>query len=346
MELYVELAKERYQEVWDKVYPLGEEDSFEKLDAAFVAAYYHKPDKVHEIASKIYERCEDEKFLTRLRHYYKRVVENLDMVKEKKEIAFYYPSSERWGPEKHYLLEGIPLLIYNFASLLSKNFKVVVYSNPLEQSKYRLSTANPQYKPIEDYEACPICISTSAEDKISKDVEKFYLLVDKATQAEHPLIWLNPSCFAREKTEKSEKNTVLVLPPLCKSIKQKQKRGKDACVYAYPSDQHLPLALTIFEEGRRKNPKLTLDVYTFWKSKEELASFQQKHPQVKIRDLLDAPHSLGKYTFWINPEKESFMANLARESGCLVCEKDLEKREEAQTCETWEQGCKRLQALF
>ncbi|SHO33267.1 Glycosyltransferase [Cedratvirus A11] len=349
MELYVDLAKERYQEVWDKVYPLGEEDSFETLDVAFVAAYYYKPDKVHEIASKIYQRCEDETFLTRLRHYYKRVVENLDTVKEKKEIAFYHPSSEKWGPEKHYLLEGIPLLIHNFASLLSKDYKVVVYSNPLDQSKYRLSTANPQYKPIQDYEACPVCISTSTEEKVRQGVEKFYLLVSEGGKVagDYPLIWLNPSCFAREKTVESEKNTLLVLPPLCKSVKQKPKRNQHACVYAYPDNKYLPLAVKIFEEGRKKNPKLTLDVYTFWKSKEELSTFQQNHPQIKVKDLLDAPHSLGKYTFWINPEKESFMANLARESGCLVCDDNLEKEEDkTDQNQTWEQGCKRLQALF
>ena len=349
MELYVELAKERYQEVWDKVYPLSDEESFERLDAAFVAAYYHKPDKVHEIASKIYSRCEDEKFLTRLGHYYKRVVDNLDMVKEKKEIAFYHPSSEKWGPEKHYLLEGINLLIYNFASLLAKEYKVVVYSNPLDQSKYRLSTANPQYKPIQDYEACPVCISTSDEDKLVKGVEKFYLLTDGknlSLDSTHPLIWLNPFCYSCAKTEDLEKRTLLVLPPLCKKNKQKHKKNKNACVYAYPDNKHLSLAVQIFEEERKKNPKLSLDVYTFWKSKEEISDFQQKHPQVKIRDLLDVEHSLGKYTYWINPEKESFMANLAKENGCLVCDENLEVKEVTQACETWEQGCKRLHALF
>nr|WIL04074.1 hypothetical protein Clen_144 [Cedratvirus lena]WIL04692.1 hypothetical protein Cduv_212 [Cedratvirus duvanny] len=348
MELYVELAKENYQGVWDKVYPLGQEDSFEKLDAAFVAAYYIKPDKVHEVATKIYSRCEDEKFLTRLKHYYKRVVENLDTIKEKREIAFYYPSSEKWGPEKHYLLEGIPLLIHNFASLLAKEYKVIVYSNPLDQSKYRLSTANPQYKPIQDYEACPICISTSSEEKVVQGVEKFYLLTDGRDDSTHPLIWLNPSCYSREKTEESEKRTLLVLPPLCKKSKQKNKKNKNACLYAYPDNKHLPLALKIFEEGRKKNPKLTLDVYTFWKNKEEVATFQQNHPQIKVRDLLDVPHSLGKYTFWINPEKESFMANLARENGCLVCDKELVEREEEklETLASWEQGCKLLQSLF
>ncbi|SPN79659.1 Glycosyltransferase [Brazilian cedratvirus IHUMI] len=346
MELYVDLAKERYAEVWDKVYPLEEDASFEKLDAAFVAAYYSKPEKVHEVATKIYQRCEDEKFLTRLRHYYKRVVENLDTVEEKREIAFYHPSTEKWGPEKHYLLEGMSLLIYNLASLLSKEYKVVVYSNPLDQSKYRLSTANPQYKSTTDYKPHPVCISTSSEDKVSQGVEKFYLLVDKepASPSTHPLIWLNPTCYHRAK---EDERTLLVLPPLCKKSKNKQKKNKHACVYAYPDNKHLSLAVSIFEEARKKNPKLTLDVYTFWKSKEELATFQQNHPQVKIRDLLDVEHSLGKYTYWINPEKESFMANLARENGCIVCEKSLEGEEtEKQTCESWEQGCKRLRALF
>lgn len=352
MELYVDLAKERYTEVWEKVYPLGEEDSFEQLDAAFVAAYYTKPDKVHEVATKIYERCEDEKFLTRLRHYYSRVVENLDTVEEKREIAFYHPSTEKWGPEKHYLLEGIPLLIHNLASLLSKEYKVVVYSNPLDQSKYRLSTANPQYKPVTDYKPHPVCISTCSEDKISQGVEKFYLLVDGEPERETsgsppPLIWLNPFCYYRTKTQESEKRTLLVLPPLCKKNKTKQKKSKHACVYAYPDNKHLPLAVSIFEEGRKKNPKLTLDVYTFWKSKEELASFQQNHPQVKIRDLLDVEHSLGKYAYWINPEKESFMANLARDNGCLICDKNLEGEEtEKQACKSWEQGCKLVRALF